>query len=165
MPDYPDDDSLFVRVEGYKVILQDLEAVRQILENMQEAVHVLNQVEDVKEQSIKTFLENVDRLNDKLESIEGEMPRLKDLEGGGSVKITSDGSQQQQTGGKQMQQRGSKQVQQSGNQQSRQPGGQRSQQGGGQQVQQQPEGKEAVDDSIRDLHDELKGLKDELNDL
>jgi len=146
MPDYPDDDSLFVRVEGYKVILQDLEAVRQILENMKEAIHVLNQVESVKEQSIETFLENVDRLNDKLESVEGEMPRLKDLEGGGSVQITAD---QQQV----------KQQQQAAAGQHQAPPPQQAQQA------QAGDGKEAVDDSIRELHDELKGLKDELNDI
>lgn len=144
MPDYPEDDSLFVRVEGYKVILQDLEAVRQILENMKEAVHVLNQVEEVKEQSIKTFMENVDRLNEQLESIEGEMPRLKDLEGGGSVKITAEEPQQQQS--QQQPVRDEPPVQQQA-----------------QQPQQEPE--EAVDDSIRELHDELKGLKDELDEL
>ena len=153
MPDYPDDDSLFVRVEGYKVILQDLEAVRQILENMKEAIHVLNQVEAVKEQSIETFLENVDRLNDKLESVEGEMPRLKDLEGGGSVQITADQQQVQQ----QQQARAAQQQSATGQQQAPLP-----QQG--QQVQ-AGDGKEAVDDSIRELHDELKGLKDELNEL
>lgn len=88
-----DDDSLFVRVEGYKVILQDLEAVRQIIENMKEAVSVMNQVDAVKEQSIETFLTNVDRLNEKLQSIDAEMPQMRDMEQGGSVTIERDRSQ------------------------------------------------------------------------
>ncbi|MDY6770998.1 MAG: hypothetical protein SV186_03520 [Candidatus Nanohaloarchaea archaeon] len=91
-----DDDSLFVRVEGYKVILQDLEAVRQIIENMKEAVTVMNQVDKVKEKSIETFLENVDRLNDKLDSIDAEMPQMRDMEQGGSVTIEREQSQQVQ---------------------------------------------------------------------
>lgn len=95
MPGQSSDDSLFVRVEGYKVILQDLEAVRQIIENMKEAVAVMNQVDAVKEQSIETFLHNVDRLNEKLESIEAEMPQMQDMQGGGSVQIEPQGTHPQ----------------------------------------------------------------------
>ncbi len=124
-----DDDSLFVRVEGYKVILQDLEAVRQIIENMKEAVSVMNQVDKVKEQSIETFLTNVDRLNEKLQSIDAEMPQMRDMEQGGSVTIERDRSQPQGPDP-------------------------------------EPENTdEVVDDSIRDLHSELQGLKDELDKL
>ncbi|MDY6778342.1 MAG: hypothetical protein SVU32_06750 [Candidatus Nanohaloarchaea archaeon] len=124
MPSNSNEESLFVRVEGYKVILQDLEAVRQIIENMREAVEVLNQVEQVKEASIETFLENVDRLNGKLESIGGELPRVQDMDDQGTVRV----AQQQPS-------------------------------------QKQPEPEEAVDESIKELHSELQGLKDDLDQL
>lgn len=127
MPDQAEDDSLFVRVEGYRLILQDLEAVRQILENMREAVSVLNQLQDVKERSIETFFENLDRLNAKMESIDQELPEVREVQQQGKVQV------------------------------------QRPQQETGSAPQQAPE--EVVDDSIRDLHSELSGLKDELDNL
>ena len=69
-------DSLFVKVDGYKVILQDLEVIRQIIENMKEAISVLNRVAEVKEKSIVTFMENISHLNEKLESISSQMPDI-----------------------------------------------------------------------------------------
>lgn len=122
MPQPKDDDPLFVRVEGYKVILQELEAIRQILENMGEAITVLNKVDRVKEQSVQTFLENIDRLYEKLETVGQEMPRV-------------DGS------------------------------GQPREEVPEEQVPQQPEGEEVVNDSIRNLHSELQGLKQQLDDI
>lgn len=73
----PEDDQLYVRVDGYKVLLQDLEAVRQIIGNIQEASEVLSQVRDVKEKSIDTIYENITRLNEKLEDVEMEMPEVE----------------------------------------------------------------------------------------
>ncbi len=122
MPQPKDDDPLFVRVEGYKTILQELEAIRQILENMGEAITVLNKVDRVKEQSVQTFLENIDRLYEKLETVGQEMPRV-------------DGS------------------------------GQQPQQMPEEQQPQQPEGEQVVNDSIRNLHSELQGLKQQLDDI
>jgi vacuolar-type H+-ATPase subunit I/STV1 len=72
-----EDDQLYVRVDGYKVLLQDLEAIRQIIDNIKEAEEVLEQVRIVKEKSIDTIYENVDRLNDKLEDVEVEMPEVE----------------------------------------------------------------------------------------
>jgi len=73
----PQDDQLYVRVDGYNVLLQDLEAIRQIIDNIKEAEEVLGQVRIVKEKSIDTIYENVDRLNDKLEDVEVEMPEIE----------------------------------------------------------------------------------------
>lgn len=70
-------DQLYVRVEGYKILLQDLEAIRQIINNIHEASEVLSQVRDVKEKSIDTIYENIDRLNEKLEDVEMEMPEVE----------------------------------------------------------------------------------------
>lgn len=72
------EDPLFVRVEGYREVLKDFEAIRQILTNMKEATNVLQQIEDVKEQSIETFLENLERLNKRLSSVDGEIPEMED---------------------------------------------------------------------------------------
>jgi|AntDeeMinimDraft_5_1070356.scaffolds.fasta_scaffold00112_43 hypothetical protein len=71
-------DQLYVRIEGYKILLQDLEAIRQIIDNIHEASEVLAQVRSVKEKSIDTIYENVDRLNEKLEDVEMEMPEVED---------------------------------------------------------------------------------------
>jgi len=81
MPDTAEDDSLFVRVEGYKQVLQDLEGVRQIIENMHESLRVMKQIDQVKEKSIHTFLDNVDRLNARLNTLSEELPELQDADG------------------------------------------------------------------------------------
>ncbi len=68
---------VYVRVEGYKYVLQNLEAVRQILENMGETVGVLKKLEDMKERSIETFVDNVQRLDERLDVINNEFPEIK----------------------------------------------------------------------------------------
>lgn len=88
-------DQLYVRIEGYKILLQDLEAIRQIIENIHEASEVLAQVRDVKEKSIDTIYENIDRLNDKLEDVEMEMPEVED---GGASEVEYSEAAQSQSG-------------------------------------------------------------------
>lgn len=73
-----DDDQLYVRVDGYKILLQDLEAVRQIVNNINEATQVLRQIRQVKEKTIDTVYENLDQMNDKLEDVRMEMPEIED---------------------------------------------------------------------------------------
>ena len=89
-------DELYVRVEGYKILLQDLEAIRQIIDNIHEASEVLAQVRDVKEKSIDTIYENIERLNDKLEDVEMEMPEVEDTPGSSQVEFTD--TEQAQSG-------------------------------------------------------------------
>ena len=72
-----EEDQLYVRIDGYKILLQDLEAVRQIVRNIDEASEVLRQVRDVKEKTIDTIYENLDRMNDKLDDIGMEMPEME----------------------------------------------------------------------------------------
>ncbi len=74
-----EEDQLYVRVDGYKVLLQDQEAVRQIISNINEAAEVLSQVREVKEKTIDTVYENLDRMNDKLEDIEMEVPEVEEV--------------------------------------------------------------------------------------
>ena len=88
-------DQLYVRVEGYKILLQDLEAIRQIIENIHEAAEVLAQVRDVKEKSIDTVYENIDRLNEKLEDVEMEMP---EVEGAQQISYAEAGAEAPQSG-------------------------------------------------------------------
>lgn len=68
---------LFVKVDGYKVILQELEAISQIIDNMREAIQVLGKVRDVKEKSINTFMENIERLNERLGNINTQLPEVE----------------------------------------------------------------------------------------
>ena len=105
---------LFVKVEGYKNILQELEAIRQIIENMNEAVEVLDKVRSVKEKSIETFLENVDRLNERLEGVNGQLPEVEGYETHQLAEIPDESP---------------------------------------------------IDDSVQELHGELKDLKKELSEL
>ncbi len=74
------EEPLFIKVPGYKNILQDLVGVQQILNNMKESVEVLHEVQHVKERSIEVFLENVERLNAQLEDIDGQFPEIEDMD-------------------------------------------------------------------------------------
>lgn len=75
-----DEEPLFIKVPGYKNILQDLVGVKQILNNMKESVEVLHEVQEVKERSIEVFLENVERLNAQLEDIDGQFPEIEEMD-------------------------------------------------------------------------------------
>lgn len=127
MPDKQEDEELFVRVEGYKDILQDLEAIKQIIENAREAVEVMNQVDRVKEKSIQTFMENIQRLNSKLDEVDSQLPKMKE------TPVPEKTPEPKET----PQKSPSKNIEQ----------------------------EEMIDESIKDLHTELKGLKDELDKL
>lgn len=93
-----EEDQLYVRVDGYKVLLQDLEAVRQIIHNIEEAADVLRQVREVKEKTVDTVYENIDRLNDKLDDIEMEVPEVEDAQIPQHVDIDTGELRQQQAG-------------------------------------------------------------------
>lgn len=74
------EEPLFIKVPEYKDILKDLVGVQQILKNMKESVEVLNEVQAVKEHSIKVFLENIERLNHELADIDGRMPAIEEMD-------------------------------------------------------------------------------------
>lgn len=74
-----EDQPLFVKVDGYKVILKELEAGKQIISNMKEAIEVLEKTREVKKKSINSFVDNISRLKDKIEEINKEMPELKEV--------------------------------------------------------------------------------------
>nr|EGQ40410.1 MAG: hypothetical protein J07AB56_11390 [Candidatus Nanosalinarum sp. J07AB56] len=68
------EDQLYVRVDGYNVLLEDLEAVRQTVENISEAADVLQQVREVKSKTLNTMETNLGRLDGRLEDLQQEMP-------------------------------------------------------------------------------------------
>lgn len=74
------EEPLFIKVPGYKNILQDLVGVKQILTNMKESVEVLHEVQQVKERSIEVFVENVERLNQQLADIDGQLPAIEEMD-------------------------------------------------------------------------------------
>ncbi len=86
-----EDDQLYVRVDGYKVLLEDLEAVRQLIQNVDEAVQVLNQVRRVKRKTLETLYDNLDQMDQKLQDVEGEMPAVSEMES--QVDIEREGSE------------------------------------------------------------------------
>lgn len=119
MPADGNDDQLFIRVPGYKNILEDVAGVQQILMNMRKSVQVLQEVQDVKQKSIDVFNENVERLNQRLKNMDQEFPEVQDIEAhiergdGGEVDVDDD----------------------------------------------------VIDESVRELRDELEGLKSELGNI
>lgn len=80
MPEDGSSDQLFIRVPGYRDILEDVAGVQQILVNMRKSVEVLQDVQDVKRQSVEVFNENVERLNARLKSMDEEFPEVQDIE-------------------------------------------------------------------------------------
>ncbi len=160
-----DEGPIYVRVEGYKDVLQNLEAVRQILENMGETVHVIRKLEDMKERSIETFIDNVEKLDERLEMIDREFPEVKNA--GGPTGIREDRTQEQQPD---FEPSGNNIVSESG--EPKDTGTEsvstkefvEESKGEKKQPQKDPK-EEAVEESINDLHSELKGLKQELENL
>lgn len=82
--DYDDldraDDQIFIKVPGYKHILQDLTGIKQVLDNMREALDVVREVEAVKKKSVDVFLQNMDRLNQQLNDIKVQFPEVHDID-------------------------------------------------------------------------------------
>ena len=140
---------LFVRVEGYKDVLKDLEAIRQILENMDESVQVLKKVQQVKEKSIKNFIDNVDRLDDKLDSVNVEMPELNDMDRPG-IRAESEKSARRKA--PEPEEDDFPEESPDIRSETEIDDGRKDEE-------------DAVKGSINDLHSELKGLKDQLNNL
>lgn len=74
------EEPLFIKVPGYREILQDLVGVQQIISNMTESLQVLNEVQQVKARSIDVFVENVERLNTQLADISRQMPEIEEMD-------------------------------------------------------------------------------------
>lgn len=74
------EEPLFIKVPGYREILQDLVGVQQVLTNMKESLEVLHEVQKVKEQSITVFVQNIERLNAQLNHIDTELPEIEEMD-------------------------------------------------------------------------------------
>lgn len=73
-------DPLYIKVPEHQHIVQDIEHINQIIRNMRESIEVLNEVQEVKEKTVGVFIENVQRLNQQLEDIDGRLPEVHDIE-------------------------------------------------------------------------------------
>lgn len=73
------EEPLFIKVPGYRDVLQDLVGIQQILKNMKNSVEVLHEVQQVKEHSIQVFVENVNRLNQQLNDIDSQLPEIENM--------------------------------------------------------------------------------------
>lgn len=80
VPHKKHEEPLFIKVPEYRDILQDLVGVKQILSNMKESLEVLHEVQQVKEQSIEVFVENVERLNHQLDDIDMALPEIEEMD-------------------------------------------------------------------------------------
>lgn len=73
-----EEDQFYVRIDGHEEMLQDLSSVENLVQNVDEALKVLDEVRDIKEKAIDSVYSNVQELNERLESIQTEMPELGD---------------------------------------------------------------------------------------
>ena len=73
-----EEDQFYVRIDGHREVLQDLESVEELVNNINEAINVLEEMRDIKEQAIDSVYSNVQELNERLESIQMEMPELEE---------------------------------------------------------------------------------------
>ncbi len=150
MAEIPEDDGpIYVRVEGYKNVLKNLEAIKQILDNMEYSLKVIRRVEEVKEKSIDTFLESVENLEDKLTNMGDEFPNVGSL--GGYDQIQAEKSEKDGRRSRRRPRRvlNEEEFDRSERSQEPVPGAD----------------EEVIEDSMNELHEELKSLKDELNNL
>ena len=73
-----EEDQFYVRIDGHREVLQDLESVEELVNNINEAINVLEEMRDIKEKAIDSVYSNVQELNERLESIQMEMPELEE---------------------------------------------------------------------------------------
>jgi DNA repair exonuclease SbcCD ATPase subunit len=76
----PEKDQLYVKIEGHEDLLQELNSVNELVQNIEEADEVLDQIRELKQKTIQNIRENVMELNQRIENIHREMPRVNDQE-------------------------------------------------------------------------------------
>ncbi|WEL23016.1 hypothetical protein [Candidatus Nanohalovita haloferacivicina] len=132
-------DQLYVKLDGYRELLNDLDSVEKTITNIEEAMEVLRQVRSVKQTAIDTVNENIEHLNNELGEVAGQMPELED-------NVPADELDDRQSAG------GQQVVQQQSND------------FGQEQSFSEDQGPE-LDNSIDELRDELDDLQNELSGL
>ncbi len=84
----PEEDQMYVRVDGHEEILNNLSSIERVIRNINEASKVLKDVRDIKEQALDMMYSNVQELNENLENIDVEMPEIQGQES--SIPATDD---------------------------------------------------------------------------
>jgi DNA repair exonuclease SbcCD ATPase subunit len=80
----PEKDQLYVKIEGHEDLLQELNSVNQLVQNIEEADEVLDQIRELKQKTIQNIRENVMELNQRIENVHREMPRVEE---GGAANV------------------------------------------------------------------------------
>lgn len=93
----PDQDQLYVKLEGHEDLRQELHSINHIVKNIEEASELLDEIRDIKGKTIQNIQENILELNQRIENIHGEMPNVEDQ--GFSAVISPNKEQQQQEAG------------------------------------------------------------------
>ncbi|QGA80080.1 hypothetical protein [Candidatus Nanohalobium constans] len=76
----PDQDQLYVKLEGHEDLRQELHSINHIVKNVEEASQVLEEIRSVKQKTIQNIQENILELNQRIENIHSEMPNVEDQE-------------------------------------------------------------------------------------
>jgi uncharacterized coiled-coil DUF342 family protein len=90
----PDQDQLYVKLEGHEDLRQELHSINHIVKNIEEASELLDEIRDIKGKTIQNIQENILELNQRIENIHGEMPNVDDQSL--SADISPNKEQQQQ---------------------------------------------------------------------
>jgi uncharacterized coiled-coil DUF342 family protein len=73
----PEDDQLYVRINQQQDMVGNLEDLDGIINNINEATEILNQVREVKVTASDTISSNIEKLNESLENFEMAMPEVE----------------------------------------------------------------------------------------
>jgi prefoldin subunit 5 len=76
----PEQDQLYVKIEGHEKLVQELNTINGIIKNIEEADEVLGNLRDLKKKTIKNMEENIVELNERIENIHQGMPHLEEQE-------------------------------------------------------------------------------------
>lgn len=68
------DDDLYVKLEAHQGLQEELRNVQGTMANVNEALSVLSQVREVREDAIQKVNENINHLKDSLQVLDREMP-------------------------------------------------------------------------------------------
>jgi DNA repair exonuclease SbcCD ATPase subunit len=71
-------DQLYVKIEGHEELLQELNSVNNLVRNIEQADEVLDEIRDLKQKTIQNIRENVMELNQRIENVHREMPRVEE---------------------------------------------------------------------------------------
>jgi|APHM01.1.fsa_nt_gi hypothetical protein len=74
----PEQDQLYVKLEGHEDLRQELHSINHIVKNIEEASQLLDEVREIKGKTIQNIQENILELNQRIENIHGEMPNVDD---------------------------------------------------------------------------------------